>query len=165
MKHQSIKVILVSMLLLLTAQMSFAGAIHGKKFKDWQGRCQQVQNKDFCFILQGFSADGKKALMITTVDVGQHAKYPLVTFIVSAMLDDSKEIQFKVDKNQPIGLKAQCTEKECSIVFPLDKRMLREFKRGNRGIIGFIAKDTGKPVYFPVSLAGFTKAFNTLKKS
>lgn len=164
MNHQSIKVIFVSMLLILTTQMSLAGAIHGKKFKDWQGRCQEVQGKDFCFILQGFSADGKRALMITTVDVSQHPKYPLVTFRISSMLDASKEIQFKVDKNKPIGLKAQCTEKECSIVFPLDKRMLAEFKRGNRGVIGFIAQDTGKPVYFPLSLAGFTKALKTLKQ-
>ncbi|MFT5707333.1 MAG: invasion protein IalB [Oceanospirillaceae bacterium] len=164
MKHL-IKLAFMSLLFVLTTQMSMAGAIHGKQFKDWQGRCQSVQSQELCFIIQVFSANGEAPLMITTVDVKRNAKAPIIIMRVSNKLDDKKEIMFKVDKNQPIGLKAECNEKECSVVFPLDKRMLSEFKRGARAVIGFIAKDTGKPVYLPISLTGFTKAFNTLKKS
>lgn len=166
MKHLNIKVAFFSLLFLFTSQLTMAASIEGKTFKDWQGRCQLDANKrKFCYILQGFSADGKTPLMITTVDLVQSPKYPIITMRVSSKLDASKEIIFQVDKNKPIGLKATCTDKECSIVFPLDKRMLGEFKRGNRGVVGFMAKENEKPIYFPVSLSGFTKAINTLKKS
>jgi invasion protein IalB len=166
MKYLNIKIVLISISLLLTTQFGIAGAIEGKKFKDWQGRCQPVKNQDFCYILQGFSADGKKALMITTVDVKQHPKkIPLVTFRVSNDLDPTKEVMFKVDKNEPISIKATCDKERCSMAFGLDKRMLSEFKRGNRGVIGFVAKGSDKPVYYPVSLSGFSKALRELKKS
>ncbi len=165
MQQLSFKIVLASLLMLITTQFSLAGAIHGKPFSDWQGRCEVVEKKEICFLIQGFSANGKQALMVTTINLKQHPKYPVVTFRVSGLLDATKDIQFKVDKNRPIGLKARCNDKECNIAFPLDARMLKEFKRGNRGIIGFIAKDTGKAVYYPVSLAGFTKGLKALKKS
>ncbi|MEH6443044.1 MAG: invasion associated locus B family protein [Oceanospirillaceae bacterium] len=165
MKYLGIKLTFMSLLIVLTTQMSMAGTIHGKQFKDWQGRCQPVKNQELCFIMQIFSVDGKAPLMVTTVDVKRNAKVPVIIMRVSTELDNKKDVMFKVDKNKPIGLKAECNDNECSIVFPLDKRMLGEFKRGNRAVMGFIAKDTGKVVYLPLSLTGFTKAFNTLKKS
>lgn len=166
MKYLNIKVLFLSISFLFVSQLSLAASIQGKQFKDWGGRCQQDDNnKEFCFIVQVFSADGKTPLMITTVDLKQDPKYPIITMRVSNKLDASKQIMFQVDKNKPIGLKAKCTETECGIVFPLDKRMLGEFKRGAQGVVGFIAKDTAKAIYFPVSLSGFTKAINTLKKA
>ncbi len=166
MKYLNIKVIFFSLLFIFTSQVSIAASIKGKQFKDWQGRCQtDAKKREFCYILQGFSADGKTPLMITTVDLVQDPKFPIVTLRVSNKLDVKKQVVFQVDKNKPIGLKANCNEKECSIAFPLDKRMLNEFKRGGRGVLGFFAKEKEKPVYFPVSLSGFTKAINTLKKS
>jgi invasion protein IalB len=148
-----------------SSQFSAAEQINGKTFTDWKGRCQIEETQEICFLVQGFSANNKEALMITTVDIKQHPKHPVVMFRLSAMLDATKEIQFKVDKNQPIGLQAKCTENECRVAFPLDKRMLTEFKRGNRGILGFVAKDTAKAFYFPVSLSGFTKGLAALKKN
>ena len=156
---------LMGVLLFITAQISVAGAIDGKQFKDWQGRCQVDLQKEFCFLLQGFSADGQTPLMITTVDLAQHPTFPIVTLRVTTKLDPTKDIQFKVDKNTSIHLKAQCTEKECAVAFPLDKRMLTQFKRGARGVLGFLAKESGEAVYFPVSLSGFTKGLQALQKN
>jgi invasion protein IalB len=166
MKHLNIKVIFFSLLFAFTSQATMAASIQGKQFKDWQGRCQtNDKNRQFCYILQGFSADGKTPLMITTVDLVQDSKFPIVTMRVSNKLDMEKQVAFQVDKNKPIGLKANCVENECSVAFRLDKRMLGEFKRGGRGVIRFFAKGEEKPVFFPVSLSGFTKAINTLRKS
>ena len=164
MKKSSFTLALMGVLLLISSQFSFAGAIDGKQYKDWQGRCQVELDKEFCFLLQGFSADGKTPLMITTVDLAQHPKFAIVTLRVTTKLDPTKDIQFKVDKNQSILLQAKCTEKECAIAFPLDKRMLSQFKRGARGVLGFLAKESGEAVYFPVSLSGFTKGLQALKK-
>jgi len=165
MKDQSIKAVFVSLLLLFAAQLSFAGAIHGKVFKDWQGSCQAVNGEEICFVVQPLFVDKKATVMVTTVDLVQHPKLPVVTFRLSKMLDPTKDVQFKVDKNQAIGLKAKCNENECLVHFLLDKRMMTEFKRGKQGVLAFIATDTKKPRYFPLSLSGFTKAINTLKKS
>lgn len=161
-----VNIAFISLSLLLTTSHTLAGAIDGQNFTDWQGRCQLVKDKEFCYILQGFSADGKNPLMITTVDLKQHPKMlPLVTFRLTTDLDANKEVMFKVDKNGPITIKAQCDDKRCSLAFGLDKRMLSEFKRGNRGVIGFVSKKTGKPIYYPVSLAGFSKALRELRKN
>ncbi len=166
MKYLNVKVIFFSLLFAFTSQTAMAASIQGKQFKDWQGRCQaNDKNREFCYILQGFSADGKVPLMITTVDLVQDPKFPIITMRVSNKLDLKKQVVFQVDKNKPIGLKANCTENECSIAFRLDKRMLGELKRGGRGVLGFFAKGEDKPIYFPVSLSGFTKAITTLKKS
>jgi len=165
MKFQSFKVLLLSALVLVASQLSFAGAIDGKKFKDWQGRCQVDSGKETCYIIQMLLVDNKEPLMITTVNLVQHPKYPVITLRVPAVLDTTKDVAFKVDKNSPIGLKSQCSEKECGVSFALDKRMLDEFKRGRQGVLAFITKDSGKPVYYPVSLSGITKALAELKKS
>ena len=164
MKYQSIKTIFVSLLFLLTAQLSFAGAIQGKVFKDWQGSCQDVNGKEICFVVQPLYVDNKATIMVTTVDLVQHPKLPVVTFRLSKMLDATKDVQFKVDKNQAIGLKAKCSETACLVHFLLDKRMMAEFKRGKQGVLAFIATDTKKPRYFPVSLSCFTKARSALNK-
>ncbi|NRA19957.1 MAG: invasion associated locus B family protein [Oceanospirillaceae bacterium] len=163
MKYLYFQMLLISTLL-LSAEASLAASIEGKQYKDWRIDCQQANGREFCFVSQPLIAKSNGVIMVTTVDIVQHSTLPVVTFRLSTMLDATKEIQFKIDKNQPIGLKAKCNEKECIVNFLLDKRMLNEFKRGSRGVLAFIAKDTNKPKYFPLSLSGFTKAYNRLRK-
>jgi len=165
MKYQSIRTIFVSLLFLLTAQLSFAGAINGKAFKDWNGRCEVQDGKELCYIVQGYSQDGKNASMFAIVDLLQHKDHPVITIRLPNVVDVTKNLVLVVDKNQPIGLKGKCYENECRTAFVLDKRMLSEFKRGRRGTIIFAVKETGKEARLPISLLGFTKAINTLKKS
>lgn len=166
MKHPKLSLAaLTGLFMLLISQLSMAGAIHGKTFKDWQGRCEkQAEQPEVCYVVQTLAEKEKPPVMITAVGFRPNEKEPIVIFTLSAALDATKDIQFKIDKNEPIGLQAQCDGKQCRVGFRLDKRMMGEFRKGVEGVLAFIIKDTGKPAYFSVSLRGFTKALNTLKK-
>lgn len=164
MIYPKLKMALIGLMVVATTQFAAAASVNGKQFSDWQGRCEKPQGQaEVCYLLQTLAQKDKPPVMITAIGYRSDQVDPVVIFTVSSALDATKDVQFKVDKNQPIGLNAQCDDKQCRIGFPLDKRMMSEFKRGNEGVLAFILKDSGEPAYFSISLRGFTKGIGALK--
>ncbi len=54
-----------------------------------------------------------------------------------------------------------CTEQGCLVREPIDEDLINRFKRGNNAVISVIAANQGE-VSASLSLAGFTKAFDSL---
>jgi len=55
-----------------------------------------------------------------------------------------------------------CTEQGCLVREPIDEDLINRFKRGNNAVVSVIAANQGE-VSASLSLAGFTKAYESLK--
>ncbi|MCN4145024.1 MAG: invasion associated locus B family protein [Thiohalomonas sp.] len=158
-----ISVILFSFVLVSNAQ---AKPEQGKKFKDWTVICEKLpkSQQEVCNIFQNVTNDKDKVVMQIAIGYppGKSEPQVLITLPLGVLLPPG--IEFKGGTAEairaPFGV---CVKNGCVAVVPLDASIIKGMKAGTKGSIKFAAAQK-KIIEIPVSLSGFTAAFNSLKK-
>ncbi|WP_198263564.1 invasion associated locus B family protein [sulfur-oxidizing endosymbiont of Gigantopelta aegis] len=138
---------------------------HGKKFKDWTVVCEDLPTtkEKICNIFQNVTNDKKKVVM--QIAVGYPPKsseaQAIITLPLGVLLPPG--IEFKGGSAEavrvPFGI---CVKNGCIAIAKMTDKIIKGMKSGTKGSIKFAAAQK-KVIEIPVSLSGFTAAFNSLK--
>lgn len=138
----------------------------GKKFKDWTVVCEKLpkSQKDICNIFQNVT--NEKGVVVMQIAIGyppgKNQAQALITLPLGVLLQPG--IEFKGGTAEafrvPFGV---CVKNGCVAIAQLDASIIKGMKAGTKGSIKFAAAQK-KIIEIPVSLSGFTAAFNSLKK-
>jgi len=166
------KVILLAMLAVLSTSYSFAQEASKEKkvtnFKDWGRTCDKIPGveEDVCFLFQRLRMkETEKVVMSTTVAINPKDNKPVISITVPLGMLLPPGVQMKVDKTEQV-LRAPfliCMQVGCRASVVLDDDTLKRMKSGNQLLVAFVNANR-KPATVPVSLAGFSAAFGSLKK-
>lgn len=138
---------------------------HGKKFKDWTVVCEKLpqSKKEICNIFQNVTNDKKKVVLQVAIGYAPDSSEPqaLVTLPLGVLLQPG--IEFKGGtaevKRAPFGV---CVKNGCIVIMKLSPEIIKGMKSGTEGSVKFAAAQK-QIIEVPVSLSGFTAAFNSLK--
>lgn len=167
----SVSILRFVLILITVSAFTVAGNVqakpeHGKKFKDWTVACEKLPTtkQEVCNIFQNVSNDKGKVVMQMAIGYppGKSEAQALITLPLGVLLQPGIEFKAGTAKafRVPFGV---CVQNGCVAVAPLDASVIKGMKSGSEGSIKFaVAKK--KVVEIPVSLSGFTAAFNSLKK-
>ena len=137
----------------------------GKKFKDWTVVCEKLPKtgKEVCNIFQNVTNEKKKVVLQVAIGYlpGMDKPQVLLTLPLGVLLEAGME--FKAGSAKAVRLPFKvCVAKGCVAMSILDDATIKGLKTGSKGGVKFaVAKD--KVIEIPVSLSGFTAAFNSLK--
>lgn len=161
------------MLLFIVLSLSFvlSGNVQakpeiGKKFKDWTVVCEKLPkvDKEICGILQTVTNDNRQILQVT-IGYLPVSKTPRVILTLTMPLGVYLEpgIEFIGGNAKPLRFPFKvCLSSGCVATIMLDDDTIKKMKAGTKGSVKFaVAKE--KVIEIPVSLSGFTAAFNSLK--
>ena len=139
---------------------------HGKKFKDWTVVCEELpqSKKEICNIFQNVTNEKKKVVMQVAIGYppGSSEAQALITLPLGVLLQPGVEFKggnakaFRI----PFGV---CVQNGCIAIAKLSNEIIKGMKAGTKGSVKFAAAKN-KVIEVPVSLSGFTAAFNSLKK-
>ncbi len=149
---------------------TLAAAANGKKFKDWQVRCETYKDKaqksfDQCHIFQAWHHKSQKVLILHMAVAYPPANpsravavmtMPLGIYLpagVKIRVDDGVSRDLVFERCEPVGCKAG---------FPVEDDVLNEFKKGLNAYVTF-SDMRRKPLTIKVSLRGFSAAIRALK--
>ena len=155
--------ILISMLLVLPLN---AAPKDGAVFKDWVTRCVSADNQQQCHIEQNIVAGKEKKLRLMTVQIGYFEQRRIANFIapLGVLLTPGVALEidgFKFSNATPFNF---CNTAGCSASAELDDKMISLMKKGKK-LVATIIDPSGKTIAVPVSLSGFTPAFNNLSSN
>ncbi|MCK5665217.1 MAG: invasion associated locus B family protein [Thiotrichaceae bacterium] len=161
---RSILFCLFSLSLIFSANVQ-AKPENGKKFKDWTVVCEKLPNsgKDVCNIFQNVQNEKKKAVLQVAIGYlpGMNKPQMLLTMPLGVLLEPGLEFKGGTAKAMRLPFKV-CVANGCVAMAMLDDATLKGMKAGSKGSVKFaVAKD--KVIAIPISLSGFTSAFNSLK--
>ncbi|MCU7939554.1 MAG: invasion associated locus B family protein [gamma proteobacterium symbiont of Bathyaustriella thionipta] len=138
----------------------------GKKFKDWTVVCEKLPKTqtEVCNIFQNVTNDKDTVVMLIAIGYppGKTEAQALITLPLGVLLQPGIEFtggtaeSFRI----PFGV---CVKNGCVAVAQLNEKTISGMKAGTKGSIKFAAAQK-KIIEIPVSLSGFTAAFNSLKK-
>lgn len=159
MPSQMIKALFSGLVLglLLTPPLQ-ANTIQGMRFQDWGGNCSH----QVCYLQQVLSK-GEQPYMVTVIGYAQGKPHPTVIFELPPHADVKAGVSLSVDNKAAIKFSGDCQKNICRAGFALDRRMMKQFKKGRRATVTFISKSTKKPEALPVSLMGVSKGLNMLR--
>ena len=161
------RVILLSLfsLSLILSSNVHAKAEHGKKFKDWTVVCEKLpkSGKEVCNIFQNVNNEKKKTVLQVAIGYlpGMDKPQILLTVPLGVFLEPGLEFTPGNGKAVRLPFKV-CVKNGCVAMSLLNEDAIKGMKAGTKGGVKFaVAKD--KVIDVPVSLKGFTAAFNSLK--
>jgi invasion protein IalB len=133
-------------------------------FGDWLKECTETDKDKMCFISQTTSdAETKRPLVHLRVGLDQSNKKPGLVAIVPLGVIIPKGSAFVIEGSDPVGFPyLRCTRIGCQTVgLPIDDKLLDAMQKGTKA--AFVVSTGGeKPVSIPVSLKGFTRAYNSI---
>ncbi len=157
--------IVITLLSFTVAGNVQAKSEHGKKFKDWTVICEKLPSskEKICNIFQNVTNEKKKVVMQIAIGYppGSNDAQALITLPLGVLLQPGIEFKggdakaFRV----PFGV---CVKNGCVAIAKLSKDVIKLMKSGTKGSVKFAAAKN-KIIAIPVSLSGFTAAFNSLK--
>ena len=137
----------------------------GQNFGDWQVACERTkQGGQLCHIFQKLTLK-KSGKLVLHVAVGHSLKgKPFALFVAPLGIALRPGVQLKVGGGKPHRMPVQvCTPRGCQASLALDKALIRELKRANTATFTFVRPD-GKAFNVSISLKGFTKGFDSLRR-
>jgi len=151
------------LIILFLVQTAHAAPRDGQVFKDWVTRCLPSTTGQQCHIEQNIVAGKEKKQRLLTVQLGYFQQRKLATFIppLGVLLQRGIAIEidsFKLSKRAPYTF---CNGAGCFASIELDDKMVGLLKKGRKLIATFVDPN-GREIAIPVSLNGFTAAFNAL---
>lgn len=138
----------------------------GKKFKDWTVVCEKLPKtqKEVCNIFQNVTNDKGTVVMQIAIGYppGKTQAQALITLPLGVLLQPGIEFTGGTAKafRVPFGV---CVKNGCVAIAQLDETIIKGMKAGTKGNVKFAAAQK-KVIEIPISLSGFTAAFNSLKK-
>ncbi len=137
----------------------------GKKFKDWTTVCETLPKtkKKICNIFQNVTNDKGTVVMQIAIGYPPNKKeaQALITLPLGVLLQPGIEFKGGTAKafRIPFGV---CIKSGCVAIAKLDSKIIKGMKAGTKGSVKFAAAQK-KIIAIPISLNGFTAAFNSLK--
>lgn len=133
-------------------------------FSDWRVLCQPVEQNAVCQMMQSVAAEesGPPVFMLSVSDdedTGQ--SYAVMTVPVGVYL--APGIELHVDNRRPFKVLYEvCDQLGCHAGFRMDGDVLSAFRKGLE-VKARVWTARDKAVDFPVSLRGFTAAYNQFR--
>lgn len=145
-------------------------ATDGQVFDDWTINCQPVPEEagggESCnavFVVPAPEGQGIAMRMVAGY-LGAGGGTPVGAIILPLGIRLSEGVLLKIDSNKEIRLPFdRCIQAGCQVLFPLNDEILGQLKRGLAAQVVFL-DPAGNPQALPISLKGFTAAFNSLKQ-
>lgn len=138
-------------------------------FEDWRVRCEQPAEgpgEERCFMFQNLvMKDSQRQLLNFAIAFPDpEAEDPTAVIMVPLGVSLPAGLALTASEGQePLKVPYQhCIAMGCRAVMPLEGAQVAAMKAGREAQVGF-ADGTGRTVQVPVSLSGFTAAFNTLE--
>ena len=118
-----------------------------------------------CFIFQAVTAkETQQRVMMFGVSTPPGEPGPRAVAVVPLGVDLRPGVEIRIDEGEPIrGSYFFCLPDGCQVHIRMDEAMIQRFKKGSKGTVTFIKLPEGRPLSVPISLAGFTAAFNALQ--
>ncbi|MCU7837727.1 MAG: invasion associated locus B family protein [gamma proteobacterium symbiont of Taylorina sp.] len=138
---------------------------NGKKFKDWTVVCEKLptSGEEVCNIFQNVTNEKQKIVLQVAIGYLPNVEKPqaLLTMPLGVLLEPG--LEFKGGSAKAIRLPFKvCVTNGCVAMTMLDDEIIKGMKAGNQGSVKIaVAKE--KIIAIPISLKGFTAAFNSLK--
>mgnify|MGYP006290118237 CR=1 FL=1 len=136
-------------------------------FQDWQFRCEVPEGSDTerCAIFQNIVVkENKQQLLNFAVTMPQADQPPAGVLLLPLGISLPMGVELAVDDGEPVKLAVEhCVRIGCRVVFPLRDELLAQLKAGQEATVSF-HDGARRPLDIPVSLSGFTAAFNTLQE-
>ena len=135
-------------------------------YGDWGRKCETPKGLDqeLCFIFQNLSIkeSGKRVMHITAGYLPKQDK-PAMVFTLPLGVALRPGIRVKVDESEPMNVGYNiCLNTGCRAGMELTEKTITLLKQGSKVVITFVSPQ-GKGLNVPVSLKGFTDAFDSLK--
>lgn len=163
----SFRSVLIVLLLLSFALVTNVQAKpeHGKKFKDWTVVCEELPNlkQTICNIFQNVTNKDDKVVMQIAVGYPPNSTdaQALVTLPLGVLLPPG--LEFKGGDAEAVRVPyGVCVQNGCIAIVKMTDEVIKGMKSGSKGSIKFAAAKQ-KIIEIPISLNGFTAAFNSLK--
>lgn len=160
------KYLLHTQLLLIGLLLSLPAAAtleNGQKFKDWVSRCESGADSRVCFIEQNLVSGKDKKQRVLGVQIGYYQKKVIGNFILPLGVLLKHGVRIVVDGfefSQSVPY-TYCNTGGCAASFQLDEKMIEMLKKGKKMEVMAMGSN-GKEFSLPVSLSGFTRAFDEL---
>lgn len=166
----SVSILRSALIIISLVSFSFAGNAqakpeHGKKFKDWTVVCEKLPStqQEICNIFQNVTNDKEKVVMQIAIGYAPNSTKPqaLITLPLGVLLPPGAEFKGGTAKavRVPFGV---CVKNGCVAIAELTPEMIKGMKNGTKGGVKFAASQK-QVIEIPISLSGFTAAFNSLK--
>lgn len=156
-------------LLALPALQATAAPKDGEKFKDWTAKCgklSEASKQEVCHIFQVItdSKEPKNAILAVEIGYLPDEKQPIAQFTLPLGVLLPPGLQLRVDESEETGRVpfTVCDPVGCKAMVRLDAEVIERFKKGIKLNI-LIANPEGRVATIPISLSGFTAAFDSLK--
>ena len=138
---------------------------NGKKFKDWTVVCEKMPStgEKICNIFQNVTNDKKKVVLQVAIGYrpGSSEVQALFTLPLGILLQPG--IEFKGGTAKAVRIPfSVCVKNGCVAITKLESATVKGMKAGDKGSVKFAAAQK-QILEIPVSLSGFTAAFNSLK--
>lgn len=138
---------------------------HGKKFKDWAVVCEKMPSsgKEICNIFQNVTNDKKKVVLQVAVGYRPGTSEPQALFTLPLGVLLQPGIEFKGGSAEAVRIPfSVCVKNGCVAITKLEAGVIKGMKAGTKGSVKFAAAQK-QIIEIPVSLSGFSAAFNSLK--
>lgn len=148
-----------------------AAAANGKKFKDWQVRCETYKDKekknfDQCHIFQAWHHKTQKVLILHMAIAYPPANparaVAVMTMPLGIYLPAGAKIRVDEGVSRNLAFE-RCEPVGCKAGFSVEGAILKEFKKGLDAYITF-SDMRRKALTIKVSLRGFSAAMKALKR-
>lgn len=143
----------------LSSGIAFAEDAAEVAFTDWRVTCQAVDAGKACQMLQTGAARGEgQDAFLLSISRNDDTNYGVMTLPVGVYLRHG--IELRVDQRRPFKVHYEvCDQTLCHAGFKLDGAVLRAFRQGLTATARVWVGST-QAVEFPISLRGFSAAFN-----
>lgn len=138
----------------------------GQMFQDWMVKCEGAEGAaERCIAFQNIVViESRQQLLVLAAGYLGPEGEPWIILTVPLGVLLQAGVAMKVDEGQRFDAKFKiCTAKGCEAGLPLDDDALWLMKAGLVARIAFLDGITGRQITVPVSLKGFSAAFQTLK--
>ena len=138
------------------------------QFGDWDKRCEKgLDDKEICYILQtATNTESGQRIMQVRIGFSPNSPDPVMVAILplGAMLPAGAA--FVVEGVEPLKMPfLACAQEGCTTMGQLiPPALLVAMKKGDKGAVRVMLLNK-KVVNLPVSLKGFTRAYNEIKKA
>lgn len=144
--------------------------VETEQFRDWKVQCGTIPNsgKERCQMSQQVTrGDSGDPVMRMAVGFTPQNSQPAAIFQLPLGIVLPKGIALRVDDGEPVRFPIQiCVKQGCRADLPLKQNLLEQMKAGRKAYI--MARtpraESGK-VELPISLLGFTAAYNRISES
>ena len=170
MSIHSLKTSLITAILffLIAAPLQLAAEEKATNYKDWGYKCETPKefNQEICFLFQRVTnKENNKKISDITIAYPPKIDKPVMVITLPLGVFLPAGIQLRVDEGSEAARApyVQCISDGCQARVMLDEKLISALKGGKILRVALYTPQQ-KEMAFPVSLNGFTAAFDALKK-